>query len=239
VNLGIAVLAAVIGYLLGSISFARLVVKLVAPDQELTGIEMEIVDAKEPVHVEAFSGTAVASMLGDKWGGITALFDILKAAVPTLVFRLLYPDQPYHLLAATLAVVGHNWPIYYRFKGGRGLSPMLGGFLVVDWLGTLATNLIALVLGLALKSILLAYMGGTWLMIAWLWVRTRGDAAYIVYAIAVNVMMSLAMIPDIRDMIDRRRRGVAGSFEGGMDATPMGRGIKKMANWFGMMKDET
>ena len=83
----IALFAAVTGYLLGSISFARVIVRLVAPGQELTGIEMEIADAKEPVHVEAYSGTAVAQMLGDKWGGMTALLDILKAAVPTLVSR--------------------------------------------------------------------------------------------------------------------------------------------------------
>lgn len=235
----IALISVLVGYLLGSISFARVIVKLVAPDQELTGIEMEIAGAKEQIHVEAFSGTAVASTIGDRWGGTTALLDILKAVVPTLAFRLLYPGQPYHLLAATTALVGHNWPIYHRFKGGRGLSPMLGGFLVVDWLGTLVTNLISLVLGMALKSIPLAYLGGTWLMIPWLWIRTRGDPAHVIYAIGVNLIMAVAMIPEVRDMIDRKRRGVEVDFSGGMDATPMGRGIKKMAGWFGLMKDET
>jgi hypothetical protein len=115
---------------------------------------------------------------------------------------------------------------------------MLGGFLVVDWLGTLVTSLIALVLGMAVKSILLAYMGGTWLMIPWLWIRMRGDPAYVIYAVVVNVVVALGMIPDIRTMVDRRRRGVSGSFAGAMDVTPMGRGIKKMANRLGLMKDE-
>lgn len=234
----IALVAALAGYLLGSISFARVIVRLVAPGQELTGIEMDIPGVPEHIHVDAISGTAVATTLGGKWGGATALLDILKAVIPTLVFRLLYPDQTYHLVAATMALVGHNWPVYHQFKGGRGLSPMLGGFLVVDWLGTLATNLIALVLGLALKSVLLAYLGGTWIMIPWLWIRTRGDPAYVVYAFAVNVIMALAMIPDIRGIVDRKRRGIVGSFATSMDATPMGRGIKKMGKWFGMMNDE-
>lgn len=242
----IALLAAVAGYLLGSISFARIVVRLVAPGQEIKGIEMDMPDAQEPVEVSAVAGTAVAMQLGDRYGGITALLDIFKAVVPTLAFRLIYPAQPYHLVAATLAVVGHNWPLYHRFKGGRGLSPMLGGFLVVDWLGTLVTSLVALILGMAVKSILLAYMGGTWLMIPWLWIRARmrPDAphsyahapAYVIYAIAVNVIVALAMIPEMRLMIDRKRRGISDSFEGAMDVTPMGRGIKRMANWFGLMK---
>jgi glycerol-3-phosphate acyltransferase PlsY len=242
-NLMIALLAALVGYLLGSISFARLVVKLVAPGKQLDGFRMDVSDAKEPVDVEAFSGTAVAMMLGDKYGGITALLDILKAALPTLAFRLIYPGQTYHLVVATMAVVGHNWPLYYRFKGGRGLSPMIGGFLVVDWLGTLVTSLVALALGIAVKSVLLAYMGGTWLMIPWLWIRSQVQSdgqslAYVIYAVVVNLLMSLAMVPDVRNMIDSRRRGVSGSFAASMEVIPMGRGIKRLAGWFGLMQDE-
>jgi glycerol-3-phosphate acyltransferase PlsY len=234
----IVLFAALTGYLLGSISFARVIVRLVAPGQELTGIEMEIADAKEPLHVQAYSGTAVASMLGDKWGGITALLDILKAAIPTLAFRLIYPEQPYHLVVSALALVGHNWPLYYRFKGGRGISPLMGGFLVVDWLGTVVTTVLSLFLGIAVKQVLVAYVGGMWLMIPWLWIRTRGDPAHVIYVIAVNIFVALAMIPDIRTIIDRERRDVGGSFEGSMDATPMGRGIKRMASWFRSSRDE-
>jgi glycerol-3-phosphate acyltransferase PlsY len=238
-DLFIALLAALAGYLLGSISFARVIVRLVAPDQEITGIKMNLQGTQETVELAAIAGTTVAAMLGDKWGGITALLDILKAVIPTLVFRLLYPDQIYHLLAATTALVGHNWPVYHRFKGGRGLSPMLGGFLVVDWLGALITNLIALVLGLARKSIALAYLGGTWLMIPWLWIRTRGDPAHVIYVIGVNLIMVLAMTREIRAKIDRRRRGISLDYKQGMAATPMGRGIKRIAKSFGMAEDET
>ena len=86
----IVLLAAVAGYLLGSISFARIVVKLVAPGEEIQGIKMDIPDAKEPVEVSAVAGTAVAMKLGDRYGGMTALLDILKAVVPTLAFLFGY-----------------------------------------------------------------------------------------------------------------------------------------------------
>ena len=190
----ISLFAAVVGYLCGSISFARIIVRLVA-DQEITGMELDIQGSKESVRVEAVSGTAVSVKLGGRWGGITALLDILKAALPTLVFRLLYPETPYHLLTATTALVGHNWPLYHRFKGGRGLSPLIGGFLVVDWLGTLVTNVVGMVFGLVVvRNVLVSYMLGIWLMIPWLWFRTR-DPAHVIYAIVVNLLFVAAMVP--------------------------------------------
>lgn len=236
-DLWIALLAAVVGYLCGSISFARIIYRLVAPGEELTGMELDIEGSDEKVHVSAVSGTAVSVKLGGKWGGITALLDILKAAIPTLIFRLLYPGMPYYLLSATGALAGHNWPLYYRFKGGRGISPLLGGFLVVDWLGTLITSTVGMTFSLVvLKNVVLSYMLGNWLMIPWLWFRTR-DLAHVIYAIVVNVLFVVAMIPDIRGIIDRRKRGIDGDVSVAMEMTPMGRGIKKMAQRLGLMRE--
>jgi hypothetical protein len=45
------------------------------------------------------------------------------------------------------------------------------------------------------------------------------------------------MIPDIRGMIDRKQRGIELDMSATMDMTPMGRGIKKMANRLGLMRD--
>ena len=229
-NPWIVVLAAVIGYLLGSISFARIIYRLVAPGEELTGMELDIEGSDEKVRVSAVSGTAVSVKLGGKWGGITALLDILKALLPTLAFRLLYPGMPYHLVAATTALAGHNWPLYHRFQGGRGLSPLIGGFLGVDWLGTLVTNIVGMTFSLAvLKNVLLSYMLGIWLMIPWLWFRTR-DLYHVIYAIVANLLFVVAMIPDFQGIIDRERRGVESDFAATMEMTPMGRGIQKMVD---------
>jgi glycerol-3-phosphate acyltransferase PlsY len=229
-------LCASIGYFAGSISFARLVVRLVAPGQEITGMDLGGAEAEETIRVEAVSGTAVSLKLGAKWGGITALLDILKVALPTLALRFAFPESPYHLLTATTGLIGHNWPIYYRFRGGRGLSPIYGGFLAVDWLGTLVTSTVGMLVGLALlKNVLISYMAGLWLMIPWLWFRTH-DAAHVAYIVSVNVIFALAMIPDIAGMIDRKRRGIEMDFAQAMELTPMGRGIGKMANRLGLMR---
>ena len=233
----LTVLAAAIGYLLGSISFARVVAKLITPQLDIgEGVEMNIPGAKEPLRLDAIGGTAVAAKLGDRYGCFTGVLDMLKVAGPTLAFKLTYPDTPYFLITAAMGVVGHNWPLYYRFKGGRGLSAIYGGFLVIDLVGTLVTTLAAMVLGLAVRNVLVAYSAGTWLMIPWLWLRT-GDPAYLAYVVAVNIIYMVALIPDIRQMRDRRRRGVHGGFDGAMEATPMGRGMRKLAARLGLSQD--
>jgi glycerol-3-phosphate acyltransferase PlsY len=230
-----ALLAALVGYLFGSISFARVMMRLVSPGEELTGMELDT-GSPEKFRVEAVSGTAVSVKIGPKYGMITALLDILKAVVPALVFRLLYPGMPYYLISATMSLVGHNWPIYYRFKGGRGLSPMYGGFLVADWIGTLVTAVVGMFLGLVVfRNVFLSYLLGPWLMIPWLWFRTR-DPWHLAYAIVVNILFVLAMVPEIRTMQDQKRRGIEGDMAASMEATPMGRGIRRMADRLGLLR---
>ena len=68
-------------------------------------------------------------------------------ALPTLLFRLWQPDVPYYLVAAAAGLVGHDWPLYHRFKGGRGLSAIYGALLVIDWPGLFITSLLGLTTG--------------------------------------------------------------------------------------------
>lgn len=228
----IVLLAGVIGYLSGSVSFARIVSRLADPDVEITGIELE------DMHVDAISGTAVSMKLGPRLGGLTAVLDILKVAVPTLVLRVLYRGEPYFLVTAALGLVGHNWPLYYRFKGGRGLSAIYGGFLVIDWVGALVTSFVGMSLGMfILKDVLVSYLAGLWLMIPWIWFRTH-DFAHLAYVVFVNLVYFAAMTPEIRQVMELRRTGKASSASEAMEATPMGKMIKKMVSRFGLFEDE-
>jgi len=235
-NWMIALLAAVVGYLVGSISFARIVTGIVAPGESITGIDFDEESTRQAV--SAISGTAVSIKLGPKWGGLTAVFDILKAAVPALVFRLVYPEVPYFLISAGAGLLGHNWPLYYGFKGGMGLSPIYGGFLVLDFWGTLICALASMVLGVVvLRMIFVTFMGGLWLMIPWVWIRT-GNLAYVAYVMFVNVVFFLQILPEIRTTIHRRRTGEAGDFSDSMDVTPMTKMIKRMAVKAGIMPED-
>ena len=131
---------------------------------------------------------------------------MLKAAIPALIFKLWQPETPYYLITAAMSAVGHNWPIYYRFKGGRGLSPILGGMLVVDWIGVLATNLAGTVLGLPFKNLLITTGSGIVLMIPWIWFRHQ-DWAQLIYVTSMNVLFWASMIPELREYARLRREG--------------------------------
>ena len=124
-------------------------------------------------------------------------------------------------------MAGHNWPIYYRFKGGGGMSSLYGGFLAVDWLGAIVCASAGLFLGMAIvKDVLLAYVAGPWLMIIWLWFRTH-DLAYVAYAVTVNLLFILALLPEIRDQIKAHREGKT-DFEGGWSPFRWGAPCLKM-----------
>jgi glycerol-3-phosphate acyltransferase PlsY len=206
VHLWMGILAAVSGYLIGSISFARLVTKLFAPEQDISKIEIEVPDSSERYESDAISATSVRLHLGPKYGCLTSILDILKATVPAMAFKLWQPEAPYYLLAAGMAAVGHNWPIYFRFKGGRGMSPIMGGMLVVDWLGVVVTNLIGLLSDLIIKATLVS--SGIWLvlMIPWIWFRS-GDWAELAYAVIMCILFWASMIPEWRELLRLRREG--------------------------------
>lgn len=235
----IALLAAVVGYLCGSISFARIVVGIAAPGEEITGMEFEDADSGETYHVAAVSGTAVSMKLGAKYGSLTGLLDMLKVTIPTLAFRFGFPEAPYFLLTAAMGLVGHNWPLYHRFKGGRGISPIYGGMLATDWVGSLVTAFGGMIVGLVvLRNLMLSFSAGLWLMIPWLWIRTH-DLAHVAYAVFINVIYSVAMIPEFRRAIDYSRRGVQVDFSRSMESIPMARMLKKMVNRVGLFRDES
>lgn len=228
-------LSSVCSYLLGAISFTRLITRLLAPEIDLEDVKLPKPDGGEGERLLTVGATTAAIKLGSRVGCTIGLLDILKAFLPTLTFKLLYPDQYYFLIAGLFAVIGHNWPIYYRFKGGGGMSPTLGGFLAVDWLGTLLANVLGMLFGFAVvRDIFFAYVGWTWFMIPLLWLRTR-NPVFAIYALAVNLAFSFALVPEIKRYLGARRRGEV-DLQQGMEVTPMGRGMLKMARKLGFFR---
>jgi glycerol-3-phosphate acyltransferase PlsY len=238
-NVGIAVVAAVSGYLIGAISFARVVARIVAPGKDVTHTEMPIPGTDSTFRMNSVSATAVSIHLGPKYGCLTSLLDIVKVALPVAVFRFALPDQPYYLIAAVAGMVGHCWPIYYGFKGGGGLSAIYGGLLVISPVGVIATSLGGLLLGLLVfRNGLIVYMAGLWLIAPWLWFTTY-DVGHLLYAIAVNVLFFVAMIPEIKTSRDNQRRGIETGMESGMAMTPMGRMTLKLMYRLKLLKPKS
>ncbi len=231
----ISIAVAVVSYLIGALSFARIITWLVKPDADLDHVFIETNDDGPGTQLRTMGATTASIQLGSRWGCFIGWMDILKVAVPTLAVKLIFPEQPYYLIAAIFGMIGHNWPVYYRFKGGTGMSSIYGGALVIDFVGAIVCAVLGLFLGLFLvKDIMIAYLSGPWLLIPWFWFRTR-DPYLVAYAVIINIIFMLALIPEIRDHIRSRREGKT-EMNTAMESFPMGRGMLKIMKRFRLSK---
>ena len=230
-DIWILLAAVAMSYLIGSISVARLVSRLVAPDVDLEDVHLTRADGSKGQHLQSVGATTASIKLGPRVGCAIGILDILKGVLPVLAFKLLFPGQFFHLIAAVFVVVGHNWPIYYRFRGGGGMSPTYGGFFVVDFIGTLVSSVAGMIFGFfIIRDILIAYTSGLWFFLIWL-IIFKGDWPHIVYGIVMNLIFTIALIPDVKDYIKKKRAGEL-DMGASMETFPMGRGMLKIMKFF-------
>lgn len=227
---------ALAAYLIGSISFSRIIARFAAP-----GVDLEQVDVPtqsgDVKRMKMVGATTASMKLGPKVGCAIGLLDILKGFLAVLAARLLLPGAPYYLVAAVFVVVGHNWSVFHRFTGGAGISPMYGGFFVVDWLGTFVSAVSGMIFGfVVVRDILVAYVSGPWLMMVWILIFHR-DLPHILYIVAVNLVFLLAFIPDIKDYLKDRKKSDF-SMSQAMETFPMGRGMKKIMRFLHLEKKD-
>jgi acyl-phosphate glycerol 3-phosphate acyltransferase len=235
VNFGLVILSAVSAYLIGSISFARLVTRWWTSGKDVTEHEIAVDGTDDRYKVLSIGGNSVGSMLGPRAGLTVGVLDILKVFLPTLFFKLYLPEQPaYALAAAVSGMIGHIWPVYYRFHGGSGFSAIMGGLLAIDWLAVLVTPLAGLLLGmLVFRNIVVATLSWIWLLIPWLWWRTDGSPAHIAYAVIINILFLLAMIPEYQTAMKYKQEGKYLEYGvGSLKSHPMGRGMLRIAKFF-------
>lgn len=224
----------VLSYLIGSFSFARWVTRL-SSGKDITEHEIYVEGTDDHYKVISIGGNSVASLLGARAGLVTGLADILKVFLPTMICKWMSPGEPALPLWVALAgLLGHIYPIYYRFHGGSGFSAILGGLLAIDWLAALVTPFAGLFLGLLVfRNMVVATLSWIWLLIPWFWWRSHGDMAHILYAVAINVLFILAMFPEARLAMKYQKEGKAGEYGlGSLKSHPMGRGMLKMARFF-------
>ena len=69
----------------------------------------------------------VLATVSKRWAIPVTVFDIGKGALTVWVARLLFPDIPaYQITAGIVTIIGHNWPVFLKFRGGRGIYTSLG-----------------------------------------------------------------------------------------------------------------
>ncbi len=114
-------LAVLAGYLVGCSNMAYYIAKLNKVDMRAGG-----------------SGNLGASnttvLLGWKAGIAVALHDILKATLAVLALELLFPNAEFvGAVAGVSCVLGHIFPFWLKFKGGKGFASFLGMTLALNW----------------------------------------------------------------------------------------------------------
>ena len=194
-----------VGYLLGSVSFARLIGRFVAPGEDLSDNTVEMLGGAT-LDYGGVSATSIAMRGGPLPGIATGVLDAAKSYVPTAIAKKRWPDEPYHALVAAGAMAGHNWPLYHGFKGGRGQTPFYGGLAAMDPVSIPVTNVSGAFIGIAvLRDMLAAYSLGMWLTIPFaMW---RRDKPQVAYTVAGNAMYLLAMVPEMKSYMALRRSG--------------------------------
>ena len=140
-----AALALLVGYLLGSIPFGLLLTRM-AGKGDIRDIGSGNIGA-----------TNVLRSGSKKLAALTLLLDAAKGAAAVLIAQMVWPDAV--RFAAAGALIGHLFPIWLRFKGGKGVATFLGILIpllpvaalvfVLVWIGLLLTVRISSAAGIA------------------------------------------------------------------------------------------
>lgn len=114
---GISIL---MGYLLGCFQTSYILAKF-----------YKHIDIREHGSGNAGSTNALRVM-GLKMGLLTFFGDLMKAVIAVVVAGMIFDNQMVGLFAGFAVVIGHNWPVFLKFKGGKGIAATLGLILAFD-----------------------------------------------------------------------------------------------------------
>lgn len=179
-----------IGYLIGSVNLSIVLSKLMGKG-----------DIRQ--HGSGNAGTTnTLRVLGKGPAALVLIFDICKAVIAILIARWLLnitnvesTDISYvlgNLLAALGAILGHNFPIYYGFKGGKGIATSLGALLMIEWQIGLVCLIFALVLMISSRMVSLGSICAALLYPVLVWVmgeafgtEFKAKCIYVIFAICI------------------------------------------------------
>ena len=185
-------------YLLGSIPVGYLLVRIFRRQDIRT------------VGSGNIGATNVMRSGGKGLGAATFALDTLKGALAVLLASLIapmvlpaVPHRDVEALAALFAVFGHMFPVWLRFRGGKGVATGFGVFLIAaPWAALSAITLFAIILALtryvSLASILAA---GSFPIFAYFMVRGERPAFFIATQAAVALLIIVKHHPNIRRLL--------------------------------------
>lgn len=158
------------------------------------------------------SNTTVA--LGWKYGILVGLVDILKAVISILIIKYIFKDSidNKHLmffmyLNGVFVILGHNFPFFMKFKGGKGTASLVGMLIAIDIrlavIGILAIVLITIItnyIALGTIGLVTSFTIGT--------VLFRYNTACLIIALIITLMSIYKHISNIKKIINGTETGL-------------------------------
>ena len=195
------IIVAVIAYLLGSISFSVIISK-----------KMAGFDVREKGSGNAGT-TNVLRSVGKKAAVITLIFDVLKGVLAVLVAyiagNIVKEGVDKALLiqiAGLLVIVGHTFPIFFGFKGGKGIATALGVLLITNWNIGLICLVFALVLMALTKMVSLGSISAAILFPVLILFMPHTaylvDGNYIIYSILIAVLVVFNLRANVKRLLN-------------------------------------
>ncbi len=181
------IIMAIIAYAIGSINFSVIISKKVAG-----------FDVREKGSGNAGS-TNMLRAVGKKAAAITLVCDILKGVIPSLIAILIANimkgsiDKALLVQISGVAVaIGHTYPIFFQFKGGKGVATSLGVALITNWQMGLICLVFALVIMALTRMVSLGSISASVLFpVLTLFIHEHyiADGNYLVFGIIMAVII--------------------------------------------------
>lgn len=184
-------------YLLGSISSAVIVGRLL--------------DTADP-RTQGSGNPGATNMLrigGKKAGAITLAGDMLKGLIAVLIARAIGAGADVQALAAGAAFLGHLFPIFFGFKGGKGVATALGALLGLQWsVGLLVIGTWLAMAALFRYSSLAALIAAAAAPFYMWWLRP--DPAVIAAAVVMSLLLYWRHRSNIRNLLSGKEGRIGG-----------------------------
>jgi glycerol-3-phosphate acyltransferase PlsY len=190
-----SIVALICAYLLGSFPTAYIVAKL------RKGIDIRKVGSHNMGAMNTFYN------VGFWWGMLTLAADIGKGMLGVAVARWLGTLQYIDLICGLMVLVGHNFPVFLHFKGGKGGAAMIGVLVIVMPWGFLVYPALFGILLLITRFPTLSY-GFAFLGFPFLAGFVYDNLAYVIYSVLIFLFLIGRYIPRIKEMLNKSKGNV-------------------------------
>jgi len=145
-------------------------------------------------------GANVMREIGAREGVFVGLIDIAKGAGAILIAQALNISELWVFGAGFAALVGHNFPVFARFRGGRGSATIIGIFLVLAPEAMLITLVVVAIPFFTTRKFGAAILIGFALLPLFLWLL-EGSLALVRYALLIDVFMLIRNLSGIKQIV--------------------------------------